>query len=109
MIYEKAGKQIQLLRKQKGLTQAELAEAIDSSQKYISEVENGHKEPSLKFYMKIANFFEVSLDSIFQYDLVNQNNIYINATVMKMQNMSETEQRHIVEYIDLFSNYRESR
>lgn len=107
MIYENAGKQIQLLRKQRRLTQAELAEAIDSSQKYISEVENGHKEPSLKFCMKIANFFEVSLDTIFQYDLVNQSRIHINTVIMKMQNLNETEQRHIVEYIDLFCNYQE--
>ena len=37
------------LRQKKGVSQEKLAEAIDSHQVYISEIENGKKMPSLSF------------------------------------------------------------
>ena len=47
MIYKNAGRQIQILRIKNGLTQEQLADHINSSQKYLSEVENGIKRPSI--------------------------------------------------------------
>ena len=44
MVYKAAGKQIQLLRQRHNLTQKELAEIINSSQNYLSDVETGKKD-----------------------------------------------------------------
>lgn len=49
------------LRQKKGVSQEKLAEAIDSHQVYISEVENGKKIPSLSVIYKTAQFFNLSL------------------------------------------------
>lgn len=49
------------LRQKKGVSQEKLAEAIDSHQVYISEIENGKKTPSLNVIYKIAQFFNLSL------------------------------------------------
>ena len=49
------------LRQQKGISQEKLAEAIDSHQVYISEIENGKKIPSLPIIYKAAQFFNLSL------------------------------------------------
>ncbi len=49
------------LRQKKGVSQEKLAEAIDSHQVYISEIENGKKIPSLSVIYKIAQFFNLSL------------------------------------------------
>lgn len=49
------------LRKKKGVSQEKLAEAIDSHQVYISEIENGKKIPSLSVIYKTAQFFNLSL------------------------------------------------
>lgn len=49
------------LRQKKGVSQEKLAEAIDSHQVYISEIENGKKIPSLSVIYKIARFFNLSL------------------------------------------------
>lgn len=49
------------LRQKKGVSQEKLAEAIDSHQIYISEIENGKKIPSLSVIYKTAQFFNLSL------------------------------------------------
>ena len=48
-------------KKKKGVSQEKLAEAIDSHQVYISEIENGKKIPSLSVIYKTARFFNLSL------------------------------------------------
>lgn len=49
------------LRQKKGVSQEKLAEAIDSHQVYISEIENGKKIPSQSVIYKTAQFFNLSL------------------------------------------------
>jgi putative transcriptional regulator len=49
------------LREQKGVSQEKLADAIDSHQVYISEIENGKKIPSLTVLYKTARYFDLSL------------------------------------------------
>ena len=49
------------LRLEKGISQEKLAEAIDSHQVYISEIENGKKIPSLPVLYKTAQCFGISL------------------------------------------------
>ena len=55
------GETLRELRQKKGVSQEKLAEAIDSHQVYISEIENGKKIPSLSVIYKIARFFNLSL------------------------------------------------
>ena len=55
---------IKALRKQKGVSQEKLADAIDSHQVYISEVEKGKKIPSLTILRNIAVFFDISLTEL---------------------------------------------
>ena len=50
------------LRQKKGVSQEKFAEAIDSHQVYISEIENGKKIPSLSVIYKTAQFFNLSLN-----------------------------------------------
>lgn len=52
---------IRELRQNKGISQEKLAEAINSHQVYISEIENGKKLPSLIILFNIAKFFDLSL------------------------------------------------
>ena len=55
---------IRALRKQKGVSQEKLADAIDSHQVYISEIEKGKKIPSLTILNNIATFFDISLTAL---------------------------------------------
>ena len=50
------------LRKENGLSQRQLAKAIDTSQANLSRWEQGLNEPSIIECWKIANYFDVSID-----------------------------------------------
>ena len=52
---------VRTLRQNKGISQEALAEAINSHQVYISEIENGKKIPSLPILYKTAKYFDLSL------------------------------------------------
>ncbi len=59
------GKKIQKLRKQKVLTQEELADILGISRVYMGYIEQGRESPSLKVLMKIARKFGVKIEDLF--------------------------------------------
>lgn len=56
------GKIISKLRKDKGLTQAQLAEKLNVSDKTISKWEQDSGSPSIEFFPALANLFNVTID-----------------------------------------------
>lgn len=53
---------IKSLRKEKGLTQVQLAEAFNLDQTAISKWENGKALPDTQMLIRLAEFFDVSTD-----------------------------------------------
>lgn len=62
---------IKKLRKEKKLTQLELASKIDIALRTYSNYENGSVEPNIKTLIKLADFFEISVDYLIEH---RQNN-----------------------------------
>lgn len=56
---------LKTLRKEKKLTQKELAEQIGIKQNSYSDWETGKNEPSLENLIKLADLLEVSIDWLF--------------------------------------------
>jgi putative transcriptional regulator len=56
------------IRKQRGITQEELATALEVSRQTIGSLENGRYNPSIILAFKIARFFEMSIEEIFIYE-----------------------------------------
>lgn len=50
------------LRKEKGMTQAELAKELDISRTTYSNYESGITQPDRDFLIQVADYFEVSID-----------------------------------------------
>ena len=50
------------LRKQRGLTQEELAKELDIAKSSVSMYENGNRKPSFEVLEMFADFFNVNLD-----------------------------------------------
>ncbi len=50
------------LRKKKGLSQLRLATELNTTQNTISRYENGEREPGIAELLKIADYFNVSVD-----------------------------------------------
>jgi putative transcriptional regulator len=57
---------IKVLRAEKNLTQQELAEAIGVIRQTVIAIEQNKYQPSVVLALKLANFFEVPVEAIFQ-------------------------------------------
>lgn len=62
---EKFGTNLKHLRKQKGITQQEIANEINTSRSCISNYESGNRQPDNQTIKLIADFFDVSVDYLF--------------------------------------------
>lgn len=59
---------IQELRKQRKVTQSELADALDVTRQTIISLESGKYKASLVLAHKIAQYFELSIEDIFIFE-----------------------------------------
>ncbi len=71
---------IKELREEKNISQLVLAEKIGTSQRNIGRWENGENEPSYSQLVKLADFFNVTLDY-----LVNREDDFGNVTVVNTE------------------------
>ncbi|WP_126465716.1 helix-turn-helix transcriptional regulator [Aedoeadaptatus ivorii] len=56
------------IRKEKGITQEELANALEVSRQTVGSLENGRYNPSIILAFKIAKFFNLSIEEVFIYE-----------------------------------------
>ena len=56
---------IKVERAKKNITQADLAEVIDVSRLTIHSIETGKFNPSILIALKIARFFDITVDELF--------------------------------------------
>jgi transcriptional regulator with XRE-family HTH domain len=68
---QRFGEKLRTLRKQRGLSQRELAEALGyvSATAYISDFENGRRKPTLEFALKVSEYFGVPVDVLVKDEL----------------------------------------
>ena len=60
----KFSENVKAMRQQLGLTQSELAEKLQTTQRKVSYWETGLTEPDISLLCKIADFFDVYLDEL---------------------------------------------
>ena len=66
VLYKKVGERIEYLRKEKGLTQEELAEKSGLHRAYFWDVENG-RNVSIKTIYSITRALEINLSEFFNF------------------------------------------
>ncbi len=64
---------IRVERARKKITQAELAEAIHVSRQTIHAVEAGKFVPSINLALRMAKYFEIDFDELFQLETEKEN------------------------------------
>ena len=95
-MYQYLGANVYRLRKQRGLTQSELAAYIGCNQKYISQIEMGAAKASVSICYKIANAFSVSVDSLF----ADPEKSVTSGEIASDREFAESITRTIIQYID---------
>ena len=102
-IFKQIGERLKQLRKEKHLTQAEIAKAMNVRASQYHKTETGKVIPSLKTLIKIAKVLNVSLDKIVfgEEDGGSISNSSLSKKINKLENLSSDEQRLANELLDL--------
>lgn len=74
MDFNKIGKFLSLVRKDKGFTQEELAERLGVSSKSISRWENGRNMPDASLYKELCKCLDISIEELINGEYTDSNN-----------------------------------
>jgi len=96
------GTNIYTLRKEKKITQAQLAEKLGVSEQAVSKWENNQCAPDVSLFPIIANYFGVSIDRLFGYHM----NSYEEEVKAIMESI-EIELQSIDDRIGIMGTYKE--
>ena len=99
----KIGKNIQKIRKSNGYTQEKLAEEIEVSVRYISDIEQDKSKPSYEVLIKICNVFQISLDQFFSEYLNIKENKSMEYSLAGFDKLSKKDKETIENLIMYFN------
>jgi transcriptional regulator with XRE-family HTH domain len=94
------GEHIMLLRKQKGLSQADLGKAIGTSGDIVGRYERNIMSPSIEVIIKMADALDVSIDF-----LVGKTNLQLDRTTLDrledIGKLNDDARQYIFNHLDL--------
>ena len=99
----KVGVRIQEVRRARGLTQAELAQAVDITPKYLSNIECGAKIPKFETFIAIANALEIDANTLLVDVLTVSNTIISTEISERLASLSPYEQQRIKRLFDIMT------
>lgn len=97
------GKNLQQIRKSNGYTQERLAEEIEVSVRYVSDIEQDRSKPSYEVLIRICNLFKVSLDQIFSEHLKIKENKSLEYSIAGYEHLSKEDKETIEHLITYFN------
>ena len=103
------GGRIKKYRKQKGFTQAQLAEIIDISTIHMSHLETGSVAMSLECMIKVCNALEVSPDDLLIGEFELNNNATIKQLAEITKNLSSDENKLLIDFAILLKKNKPNR
>lgn len=107
--YSAVGKRISLIRKNRGMTQEQLAEKAELSNIYISHIENSRSIPSLETLMKLCSALDITPDEVLLGTKQDMEN-YLQSDIQKKLILCTPKERRMVSrFIDLILEEREEK
>lgn len=107
--YSAVGKRISLIRKNRGMTQEQLAEKAELSNIYISHIENSRSIPSLETLMKLCSALDITPDEVLLGTKQDMEN-YLQSDIQKKLILCTPKERRMVSrFIDLLLEDREEK
>ena len=107
--YSAVGKRISLIRKNRGMTQEQLAEKAELSNIYISHIENSRSIPSLETLMKLCSALDITPDEVLLGTKQDMEN-YLQSDIQKKLILCTPKERRMgSRFIDLLLEEREEK
>ena len=95
------GKRIQLVRKERGLTQEQLSHMVNLSPNYLSNVETGLKTPKLETLIEIMNALQCDANALLA-DVVDATTTEQSGQISKaLASLPMKEQRKIMRIVEV--------
>ena len=102
MEWTELGIRLREARKKKGFTQQMLADAVDVTEVYISQLERGMKRPSLAVFIQIVNALDVSADYILR-DAVHSGKDFVYEEVAELlDGLTPKQRRGAIDILDAY-------
>lgn len=103
----KIGKNLQKIRKSYGYTQERLAEEIEVSIRYVSDMEQDRAKPSYEVLIRICNLYKIALNQIFSGYLTDTNNKILEYSLSGYEKLSN-EDKETIKYLIMYFNKKSS-
>lgn len=99
------GKKIKKLRKQRKISQGELAERVGIGASHLSRLETGRYQPSIEVLKKLADEMEVTADYLLSDEEAEPGEVHIKNTPLAqrmrlLDTLDEADQRALIQVID---------
>ena len=101
MVQKIIGRRIQEIRKQRGLTQEQMAERVNISPHYLSALERGVYNIKLDLLVDSLNVLNCSADEVFQDVVDTSSKIKASQLSEKLKGLPLQEQRKILEVVEI--------
>ncbi len=100
----KVGKFLQSLRKEKGLTQEQLAEMVGVAQRTVSRWETGNNMPDIDILIELSDFYKIDLREILSGERKSENmNEDLKETVLQVADYSSINEKNLIRRIIIIS------
>lgn len=99
----KIGANLQKIRKSNGYTQEMLAERLECSTRYISDIEQNNSKPSYEVLVRFCNAFNIGLDDIFKEYLEITKEKVVNYELKGYENLKQKDKNTIAHLISFFN------
>lgn len=100
--YKALGERIKTIRKEKGLTQENLAEKIGCNTSHISNIENDYTKLSLNALVAIANALEVSIDYLLSEQIAVGDSAIDQEIMKQLKSCNESDKEKILQIVKMF-------
>lgn len=99
----KIGENLQAIRKSNGYTQEKLAEKLECSTRYISDIEQNNSKPSYEILVKFCNIFHIGLDEIFKDYLEERKESAVYYELKGYEKLKDQDKNTIAHLISFFN------
>ncbi|MCR2023010.1 helix-turn-helix domain-containing protein, partial [Blautia pseudococcoides] len=104
MDQKKIGGFFKMLRKEKGLTQEQLAEHFNVTGRTVSRWETGNNMPDLDILVEMADYYDVDLRELLDGERKSEKmNKDLEETVLKVADYSSDEKMRLMKKLHIFS------
>lgn len=99
--YQLIGRRIKQARKSNGITQEQLAERLDVSVGYISQMERGITKPNLEMLCGVCGVLNYDLGTLLTGCSTGQSSYLSDELYERCQTLSEQQKRNVLKIIEI--------